>query len=131
MKTAATGPLTDATLGYIFVFVHDLAVMMHFYREVLGLQLLYGAEGEFAFFQLGVEGPQLALYPGRDSPGNTAPHWFIVLNVRSIEAAVDDLKAKGVPVGAIEPVPYGRAVQLVDPEGNSLELHEPAVEAGS
>jgi predicted enzyme related to lactoylglutathione lyase len=124
--TMSRGSLTDATLSYLFILVSDLAGMVRFYRDVLGLRLAYFAEGEFAFFQTGGQGPQLALYPGRLAEVTETPHWFIVLDVPALEPVIELLRSQGVSVGEIEAVPYGRAVQFSDPEGNRFELHEPA-----
>jgi catechol 2,3-dioxygenase-like lactoylglutathione lyase family enzyme len=72
--------------------VDDIAAARTFYRDVLGMTVLEGAEGTLA---LALPGEQAILvYP---KPGHEAAS-FTVLNFRvdDVEAAVDDLNARGV-----------------------------------
>lgn len=56
-----------------------------------------------------------------------AKQWMLNFRVRDLEAIVHQLRNEGVPVEVDEQVyPYGRFARLVDPEGNPLELWEPA-----
>jgi predicted enzyme related to lactoylglutathione lyase len=101
--------------------------MRAFYEEILGYEVTYAQEDTFAFLQLkGGAGPQLALYPGRESATEGEPHWFVCVDVRGIESAVERLREKGVDVTDVLEVPFGRAATFADPEGNVIQIHEPA-----
>jgi len=49
----------------------------------------------------------------------------VMFDVPELDGVVRDLGARGVAVGPIEAVPYGRMAKLEDPEGNVLEVHQP------
>lgn len=118
------GPLSGARVSYLFLTVRDFAAMLAFYRDALGLEVEYVDEGRCAFLRLG--GAQIALYAGLDAPPPDHPHWFLSVDVTGIDDVVAALRARGVPVEDVRTVPYGRAATLRDPEGNTLQLHEPA-----
>jgi glyoxylase I family protein len=56
-----------------------------------------------------------------------AQRWMINFRVRDLEAMVHQRRNAGVPVEVAEQVyPYGRFARLADPEGNPIELWQPA-----
>ncbi|MDF1798121.1 MAG: VOC family protein [Planctomycetota bacterium] len=114
--------MAPARLSHVFLLARDFGALVDFYHRTLGLALLHHAEGEFAFLDLG--GPRLAIYPGRSDADTSAPHWFLVLDVDDVEAAAADLRERGVEVEPVRSVPFGRAADLADPEGNRIELHQ-------
>lgn len=61
--------------------------------------------------------------------GNATQPWMLNFRVASLDAMIAQLRAAGV---AVEPnpetYPYGRFARLHDPEGNPIELWEPAPE---
>jgi len=114
--------MKGARLSHVFLLAWDFGALVDFYHRTLGLDLLHHAEGEFAFLDLG--GPRLAIYPGRGDADAADPHWFLVLDVDDVEAAAADLRERGVEVEPVRVVPFGRAADLTDPEGNRLELHQ-------
>lgn len=122
---ATDAPLSGARMSYLFILVHRFPDMLTFYRDRLGLRTVYLEEGACAFLELPNGGPKIALYAGRDRLDDADNHWFIALDVRGIDSVVAELLGRGVSVGPIEDVPYGRAAKLSDPEGNVIELHEP------
>ncbi len=123
---SAPGPLAAGRISCIFIHVHDVQGMFTFYRDILGLRVCYAEDGLCAFLDLpNGEGPQIALYSGRERSSNAENHWFIIIDVPGIDAVAERLRRLGVAVGPIEPVPYGRAAQFKDPEGNVIEIHEP------
>jgi glyoxylase I family protein len=68
--------------------------------------------------------PEDTSYFGRDEN-----QWMVNFRVSDLDAMVDQLRAAGVDVdvdGAV--YPNGRFAHLSDPEGNRIELWEPAVE---
>ncbi|MBS1914540.1 MAG: VOC family protein [Bacteroidetes bacterium] len=121
------GPLSRGRVSHVFVTVCDFNAMVRFYRDVLGMRLLYTDEESHAFLCIADDTDfQLALYSGRNDPGEHRNHWFIVVDVDDIEHAVAELHVRGVNVGAIEDVPFGRAARFEDPEGNIIEVHQSA-----
>ncbi|GAB3920105.1 VOC family protein [Mucilaginibacter myungsuensis] len=77
------------------------------------------------WIQLGIPGAKTSV---------TLVNWFpqmqagslrgLVIDVDDIEASVEAIKAKGVDVGPIEKMPWGKFAKIIDPDGNELSLHE-------
>ncbi len=121
------GSLAGGRLSYLFLNVRDHGVMLSFYRDVLGFSIEFEVPGEIAFLRLeGDGGPQIAIAVGDTPEPSMSRHWFLVIDVEGIDGVAEDLRSRGVEVGGIEDVPYGRAVTFPDPEGNLLEIHEPS-----
>lgn len=59
--------------------------------------------------------------------GKPEQMWMINFRVRNLDAMVAQLRDKGIPVDVDgEVYPNGRFAQLSDPEGNPIQLWEPA-----
>jgi predicted enzyme related to lactoylglutathione lyase len=117
-------PLAGGRFSHFFLMTRDHDVMVAFYRDTLGWQLHEHEAGAFAFLTLdGVE-PRLALYPGRQSESAIENHWFLLIDVPDLARTVTTLAARGVDVGEIFDVPFGRAATFSDPEGNVIEVHQ-------
>jgi len=126
MTTPTDGPLAQGSFGYIFVNVRDLETLVPFYRDQLGFQVLFHEPNICAFLHLKSSCyPQLAFYAAPDKAIIPKTDWFIAINVTDLDTVVEQLRAAGVSVGAIEQVPNGRAAMIQDPEGLQIELHEP------
>ncbi len=104
--------------------VHDTARAVAFYRDVLGLPLLFEAPPGLAFFDCG--GVRVMLSP--PSPGHDHPGSVIYFAVDDIHAAQAALAGRGVvfttPAAKIATLP-DREVWLAafaDTEGNPLAL---------
>ncbi len=117
-----------STIGQIAMPVKDLARAVEFYRDRLGLELLFQAPPGLAFFKCGsvrllVEVPAEAEFQHPGSP--------IYFTVADIDAAYADLQARGVAFRAaphlIARMPDHELWMafFVDGEGNTLALmHE-------
>ena len=120
--------IPGARISHIFIAVHDLAAMTAFYRGVLGFEVLYEDEGASVFLALpGQRYPQIALTasPARHDPAEQPDrHWFIVIETDDVVRVRERIHKGGLSIGAVEPVPFGRAAMLRDPEGNLIEIHE-------
>jgi len=58
---------------------------------------------------------------------NQSKAWMVNFRVRSLDRMVNQLKAAGIDVKVdAEKYPNGRFAHLKDPEGNPIELWEPA-----
>jgi catechol 2,3-dioxygenase-like lactoylglutathione lyase family enzyme len=110
---------------FVMYPVSDLPRAARFYRDTLGLpQEIYSEEWHWAEFDCG--NVTLALRGGATLISPTTGG-RIAFAVDDISAAFDELKARGVRfVG--EPVDYSvcRAVEILDPDGNTIILHQRA-----
>lgn len=114
--------------------VKDVARAVSFYTERLGFELERQQLPAFASVSLG---PFVLLLSGpgasgsRPIPGGKPQEpggWNrVVLRVTDLPAQVEALKKVGVRFrNQMEVGPGGRQVQLEDPDGNPIELFEPA-----
>ena len=114
--------------------VKDVARAVAFYTEHLGFTLKHQHLPEFATIALG-DTPILLSGPGasgsRPMPGGAAQEpggWNrVVLKVADLPAFIAELKKAGVSFrNEMESGPAGRQIQIADPDGNPIELFEPA-----
>lgn len=115
----------NARISHLFVFVNDVNAELAFYRDVLGFVVFHHDE-DSAFLRLPSDPTVLALHKRhkRTTVAN-GRNWMLVIDVDDVHRHQRDLSQTGVNIGPVEPVPYGMAAQLSDPEGNSIELHQP------
>ncbi|MBE0540940.1 MAG: VOC family protein [Verrucomicrobia bacterium] len=110
---------------FVMYQVSDLANAAKFYRDTLGLpQETYCEEYQWAEFNCG--NVTLSLHGGMNLPAVIAGG-RVALAVDDVFAAFAELKAKGVRVIG-EPVDYKVccAVEILDPDGNTVILHKRA-----
>jgi catechol 2,3-dioxygenase-like lactoylglutathione lyase family enzyme len=112
-------------IGQIHISVADLPRAVAFYRDVLGMKLLFEVPGQpMAFFDCG----GIRLYLGKPDRPEFASHPLIYYRVASIADAVATLKARGVAFTE-EPRVVHRTPQMElwlagfrDPDGNYVSL---------
>jgi glyoxylase I family protein len=135
MSTHETGP-SAFVLGFhgVRYQVKDVSGAVAFYTEKLGFTLERQQLPQFATVSIGplhllLSGPGASgsrPMPGgdRQEPGG----WNrIVLRVADLPARIEQLKNSGVRFrNEMESGPGGRQIQLLDPDGNPIELFEPA-----
>jgi glyoxylase I family protein len=114
--------------------VRDVARSVAFYTEHLGFKLEHQQLPAFANVSLG-NGQLLLSGPGasgsrplRDGRQQEPGGWNrVVLRVADLPALIEALAKAGVPFrNEMEVGPGGRQIQLEDPDGNPIELFEPA-----
>jgi glyoxylase I family protein len=114
--------------------VRDVERSVAFYTERLGFTLKHQQLPAFASVALG-ETPVLLSGPGAsgsrpmpDGREQTPGGWNrVVLKVTDLAALIETLKAAGVRFrNELESGPGGRQIQIEDPDGNPIELFEPA-----
>jgi len=114
--------------------VKDVARSVAFYTEQLGFTLEHQHLPAFAALSLG-EAKILLSGPGasgsRPLPNGQSQEpggWNrVVLRVSDLPACIDAVKTAGLRIrNEMEAGPGGRQVQIEDPDGNPLELFEPA-----
>jgi catechol 2,3-dioxygenase-like lactoylglutathione lyase family enzyme len=114
--------------------VKDVGRAVGFYTEHLGFKLELRAGDAFASVS---RGPLTLLLGGPTSSGSRAlpdgtaqepGGWNrIVLYVPDLAAAIERLRAAHVRFrNAVETGPGGSQIQIEDPDGNPIELHQPA-----
>ena len=120
--------------GPMRLSVTDIARSVEFYKEKLGFKLDSQrlpafAQVSFGNLKLILSGPGASgsrpLPAGvRQTPGG----WNrIILQVADLAGAMEKLKQAGLPLhNDMESGPGGKQVQLEDPDGNPIELFEPA-----
>ena len=114
--------------------VADVARAVAFYTGHLGFRLEIQHLPAFAGVSLGnfmllLSGPGAS--GSRPMPGGESQQpggWNrVVLRVANLPAQVDALKSAGVKFrNQMEAGPVGRQIQVEDPDGNPIELFEPA-----
>ncbi len=105
----------------LFYYVRDLPTAMRFYSGVLGFSL--SSQDTVARYDL--DGVLFELVPAEDETqlsgsGNAR----LCLEVKDVEQAATELRAKGLQVGSVHAVKNGRLASFQDPDGNELVLWE-------
>ncbi len=111
-------------LHHLLLMVSDLERAMEFYLDTLGFTRRVDAKPlpDGRPFIATMEG--LGLTAG--GPGDLKQVDHLAFEVRNVDALYRKLKKKGARFtrGAPGPGPYGKAVYVLDPDGNELELFE-------
>ena len=114
--------------------VKDVARSVAFYTQHLGFKLEHQRLPAFASVSLGesqllLSGPEASgSRPMPDGQHQEPGGWNrVVLKVRDLPGFIAALKKAGLQFrNDMETGPGGRQIQLEDPDGNSIELFEPA-----
>jgi glyoxylase I family protein len=114
--------------------VKDVARAVAFYTDHLGFTLEHQQLPAFASVSLGgvtmlLSGPGASgSRPMPDGQSQEPGGWNrVVLRVSNLPALIDALKSGGVRLrNQMETGPGGRQIQVEDPDGNPIELFEPA-----
>ena len=117
--------LADATVTQLLIPVDDFERGVSFYRDVLGIPLLFSAPPQMAFFQCGaIQAARRVMAAGQKAQRGSA----IYFKVQNIEGVHASLREKGVEFKT-GPHVVNRSAQsktwlteFVDPDGNQLAL---------
>ena len=128
--------MTDVASGLYGVRyqVKDVARSLDFYTQKLGFKVdrkHLPAFGQVSVgdFRLTLSGPGASgSRPMPDGQAQEPGGWNrVMLEVADLPAAIEVLKKAGVRFrNELEAGPGGKQIQLLDPEGNQIELFEPA-----
>lgn len=117
--------LSDATIGQILIPVDDFERGVAFYRDTLGLPLLFSAPPQMAFFMCGT----VRLLVGVPPAGQTAQRGSaIYFQVKDIAGVHAELTVKGTRFLAaphvVNRTPRSELwlAEFTDPDGNQLAL---------
>lgn len=133
---AAANPVAEAIAGFhgVRYIISDVKRAVDFYTGQLGFEVEHQQLPAFAAVALGplkilLSGPEASgsrVLPGgeRQHPGGSNR---VVLRVTDLPAVIEALNGSGATFrNSMETGPGGRQIQLLDPDGNSIELFEPA-----
>ncbi len=127
--------MSKTRFNMIGLFVKNLALMVRFYHETLGVAIDWDGEGPYAEFDH--EGIRFAMYERKELPGllGVTPAYpdglngtfELALNVGRPEAVdetyTQSVKAGAQPVYAPRNEPWKmRSAMIADPEGNLIEI---------
>ena len=106
---------------HVSINVDDVDAAIAFYTDVLGMSVR-GDRPDFGFggAWLDAGGQQLHLIEG-EVPADHGQHFAVLVD--DLDAAVAEVRSKGVEVTDPSPVGAGRQAFLSDPAGNGIELH--------
>jgi len=118
-------------IGGIFFFTDNPSETRNWYAENLGLEVNdYGSTFESRDLTNPDQINALQWSPFKNGSEYFAPskkEFMINYRVQNIEGLVEKLKENGVTVlDEIVSYDYGKFVHIMDPEGNKIELWEPA-----
>jgi methylmalonyl-CoA/ethylmalonyl-CoA epimerase len=128
-QTAAVGGPGISRVGQIAVPVRDLDRAVAFYRDVLGLRLLFQAPPGLAFFDCGGVRLMLSVPEGPEGAHGSSVIYYLADDIQSAWASVTARGAKPATAGAPEPHLIARMPDhdlwmafVADSEGNLLGL---------
>jgi glyoxylase I family protein len=116
-----------AGIGGLFFRAHDPKALGNWYQQHLGIALTPTSEGETVWQQ---EAGPTAFSPFPESTkyfGDPQKVWMVNFRVHDLDKMIAQLRTAGIEVKDPESYPnIGRFARLHDPEGNPIELWQPA-----
>ena len=116
-----------AGIGGLFFRAHDPKALGNWYLEHLGIALTPTSEGQTVWQQ---EAGPTSFSPFPETTkyfGDPNKAWMVNFRVHDLDKMVAQLRAAGIEVKDPESYPgIGRFTRLHDPEGNPIELWQPA-----
>lgn len=114
-------------IGGVFFRAENPAALGKWYAHHLGVDEVPADYDTPAWRQAGGTTVFAPFPADTDYFGDAKQPWMINFRVRDLDAMVAQLVAAGIEVDLMEePLPNGRFARLHDPEGNPIELWEPA-----
>jgi len=114
-------------IGGLFFRAHDPVALGRWYLQHLGIALTPTSEGATVWQQ--EAGPTVfSPFPEKSGYfGDPSKVWLVNFRVRDLDKMAAQLQRAGIEV-KIDPqsYPHGRFARLHDPEGNPIELWQPA-----
>jgi len=128
-KEVATGEMERVTgIGGLFFRAHDPKALGSWYQQHLGVSLTPSSQGEHVWEQ---EAGPTAFTPFPETTkyfGDANKVWMVNFRVRDLDKMAAQLRTAGIEI-KVDPQSYpnvGRFARLHDPEGNPIELWQPA-----
>jgi len=126
--------LSDATVGQLLIPVDDFERGVAFYRDTLGLPLLFAAPPQMAFFMCGPVRLLVGVVPADQKAQRGSAIYFRVKDINGVFAT---LSASGVTFVAnphvVHRTPQSELwlAEFTDPDGNQLALMSEVAVAGA
>jgi glyoxylase I family protein len=119
-------------IGGFFFRAQDSDALTRWYWDNLGIEPVPMAEGEKSWRQEAGETAFTSMPGSVDQFGQPDRSWAINFRVPDLDGMVAQLRAAGTEV-TVDPTTYsmGRFASLTDPEGNPIQLWEPADEGAT
>ena len=125
-------------IGGVFLFSNDTKRLVTWYRDCLGI-LADGQDSECdsiykSFEYRDIENPEIkrtmvwAIIPTKQDIKDKPRTGRINYLVKNLGEILSHLKSKGVAIEKTAEDPYGNFAWVRDPDGNQIELWEPAKE---
>jgi glyoxylase I family protein len=113
-------------IGGFFFRAKDPKALAAWYRDHLGIALTPTGDGSPGWqTQAGIT--SFTPFPMNTDYFGEGKMWMMNFRVGRLDKIAAQLQAKGIEVKVDpKPYPYGRFAHLKDPEGNSIELWQPA-----
>jgi glyoxylase I family protein len=117
-------------IGGFFFRAKDSDSLTLWYRDNLGIDPVPMSEGEPSWRQEAGETAFTSMPGSVDQFGQPDRQWAINFRVSDLDGMVEQLRSAGSEV-TVDPTTYsmGRFASLTDPEGNPIQLWEPAGES--
>ncbi len=117
--------MTGTSINQIILFVRDMAKEVHFYRDIMGLELRFpGAMEDYSnalWVEFDAGGCSLALHGGADEAPSQQHQ--IVFRVDDLERTRNELLNAGIEIGEIRLLEDGKpAAKGIDPEGHPFTI---------
>ncbi len=106
---------TKATFGFFLEYVADVDAAMHFYVDVLGLQVE-------RYHPTYVQFEHFAIASDQSMSGTRKPEVYCLVD--DAQAAFDELSGKAEVVMPLSQKPFGKVFGIKDPAGEPLYLLE-------
>ena len=126
--------LSDAKISQLLIPVSDLDAGVVFYRDTLGIPLLFAAPPQMAFFNCGGVRLLVGVMPSGQEVQRGSAIYFQVPDIQSVFSL---LKERGVSF-KVEPHVVNRSphselwlAEFVDPDGNQLALMSEVLQSGA
>ena len=117
--------LANAPVTQLLIPIDDFERGLSFYRDILGLPLLYTAPPQMAFFQAGAVRELVGVTPAGQQVQRGSAIYFAVQDIQGVYSS---LNAQGVQFKAPPHVVHRSnkvefwLAEFVDPDGNQLAL---------
>ena len=105
----------------------DPAKVAGFYETIFGWKVTHRPELNYRIFETGAGAGINGGIVKPDKPEPWPGNMVLYIAVDDLDAEIRRLKEQGVPFrNTVEAGPGGKQIQIEDPDGNPIELHEAA-----
>src|SRR5215831_5380002 len=117
--------LADATITQLLIPVDEFERGVSFYRDVLGIPLLFSAPPQMAFFQCGAVRLLVGVMPAGQKAQRGSAIYFSVTDIEAVHASLREKRVEfKTPPHVVNRSAQSETwlAEFVDPDGNQLAL---------